>query len=122
MHLAMSSINRREDGGAIVEFAMALPIFVLFAVTLVSALSLAADRVRMQGVASTAARVIARGDSLSSELQAELDAVGDMHVTMHSQYLIVDVERTHSLLRHEIQLRARAVARTEVSTNDFEQN
>lgn len=118
----MSSIKKNEDGGAIVEFAMALPLLVLCALTIVTALSLAVDRVRMQGIAATAARVIARGDSISGELQTELNDIGPMVVTMQSQYLIVEIERTRSLLHRDVHLHARAVARTEVSTNDFEQN
>ena len=118
----MSLTKDNAQGGAIVEFALALPALVMVCAAIVTALSIATDQVRLQGAAATAARVIARGDAISGELQTELDYLGAMQVSIHSQYLVVELDRTRSLLGHSMNLHARAVARTEVSTNDFEQN
>ena len=118
----MSSPDRADAGSTIVEFAMVLPALVMAASLALTLTSMLVDRVRMQGVAATAARVIARGDVVPPALQADIDELGSMRVELDSQYLTVEVRRTREVLHHDVVLRARAVARTEVSTNDFEQD
>jgi hypothetical protein len=118
----MSLSDRREAGSAIVEFAMVLPALIMVVSLAVMLTSVLVDRLRMQELAATAARVIARGDPVPAQLQAEVDALGTMTVSLTSQYLTVEVRRRRTVLRHAIELTARSVARTEVSTNDFEQD
>lgn len=118
----MSSPEQGEAGSTIVEFAMVLPALASVVALSVTLTSLLVDRVRMQEITATAARVIARGDSIPPPLKAQLDALGSMQVTLHSQYLTVELQRERSVLHHPVTLTARAVARTEVSGNDFEQD
>lgn len=118
----MSSPDSDDAGGAIVEFAMVLPALAMVVALAVSLTSVVVDRVRMQGLAATAARVIARGDAVPPALQSEVDALGRMRVAIDGPYLTVEVSRDRHIMNHTVHLSARAVARTEESTNDFEQD
>jgi Flp pilus assembly protein TadG len=101
---------------------MVLPALAMVAAVVVLLTSLLLDRVRMQEVSATAARVIARGDAIPAQVQRQIDALGTMTVSLTSQYLTVELRRSRTVFRHRVVLTARSVARTEVSSNDFEQD
>jgi Flp pilus assembly protein TadG len=113
---------RDHSGVAVAEFAVVLPLLVALAAAAFNAVALAATQVRMQSVAATTARVVARGDDLSQPLRRQLDATGDMTVTLNGDLVTVRLARTVTFLRMPVAMTASAVAVTEVSTNDFEQD
>ena len=111
-----------HSGVAVAEFAVVFQLLVALAAAEFNAVALAATQVRMQSVAATTARVVARGDDLSQPLRRQLDATGDMTVTLNGDLVTVRLARTVTFLRMPVAMTASAVAVTEVSTNDFEQD
>lgn len=101
---------------------MILPALVLMAAAAFTAVSLVAVQVRLQSLAATAVRVIARGDALAGPLRSDLDVAGEMTVTLNGDLVTVRLDKAVRFLDFPMTVSASAVARTEVSTNDFEQD
>lgn len=111
-----------DEGAAIAEFAIVLPALVLMAAAAFTAVSLVSVQVRLQNLAATAVRVVARGDALAGPLRVDLDSAGEMTVTLNGDLVSVRLDKAVRILDFPLTVSASAVARTEVSTNDFEQD
>ena len=113
---------RREDGGAVVEFAVVIPALLLALAAALSAISTAIEGMRLQSMAADLARIVARGDALPAAYQQRMGKRISMDATINGDLLTVFLEEPRTLLRTHVVLKAHASAKTEAGTNDFEQN
>lgn len=104
------------------EFAVLLPVLVGLAAVAFNAVALAAVQVRIQSLAAAAVRVAARGDALSESMRTELDEAGTSTFSIDGDLMSVRIDHQGRFMRVPITMTARATARSEVSTNDFEQD